>query len=63
VDPEVALKKVLGVHVYVVPPDTVSTVDVPEQMVGLLTEIVGVALMVIVDDFVEEHPVVVPVTV
>ena len=62
-DPEVALKKVLGVHEYVVPPEAVNTVDVPEQMVGLLTEIVGVALMVIVDDFVEEHPVVVPVTV
>ena len=41
----------------------VKVVDNPEQIVGLLTVIVGVVLIIIVDEAEAEQPVVVPVTV
>jgi hypothetical protein len=40
----------------------VKVADDPEQMVGLLTVMVGVVFTVTVDDFEEEHPLRVPVT-
>ena len=45
------------------PPVAVKIVDVPEQIVALLTASVGVAFTVTVDVFVLEHPLVVPVIV
>ena len=41
----------------------VKVADVPEQMVGLLTVMVGVVFTVTVDDFEPAHPLRVPVTV
>jgi hypothetical protein len=65
-DPVVALKNVLGVHEYVMLPVgeevAVKVADDPEQMVGLLTVIVGVVFTVTVEDFEDVHPLRVPVT-
>jgi len=47
----------------VVPPEAVSVVLVPEQIVGELTEMVGVGVMVTVEVLEPEHVPVVPVTV
>ena len=41
----------------------VNVADDPEQIVGLLTVMVGVAFTVTVDDFEPAHPLRVPVTV
>ena len=45
-----------ALHEYVVAPLAVSTVDVPEHIVGLLTVMVGVAFTVTVDEAVPVQP-------
>ena len=52
-----------ALHVYEVAPPAVKVVVCPEQMVGELTVTIGMVFTVTVDAAVEEHPIVVPVTV
>jgi len=63
VDPVVALNPVEGVQLYVVPPEAVSVVEVPEQMVAELTVTVGLGLTVTAEVLSSEQLPVVPVTV